>query len=112
MRSYDYSFGNPWQTIDYVYDSGVNGWGRLYSATVQTRLGDSVGQSFTYTPAGLVASKTQQNNGSTTANYTYDNEGRTFPRSTPTAALPSPTPTIPWAAPSSSPTIKPLRWTG
>jgi YD repeat-containing protein len=76
-RGYQSCWGNPYQTVNYVYDTGVNGWGRLYSATVSTYWGGGVGQSFTYTPAGLVASKSQTNfYGS--LNYTYDNEGRTL----------------------------------
>ena len=71
-RGYPPYWQIPAQQVDFAYDFGLNGWGRLYSA-----MGNGVGQWFTYTVGGLVASKAQSNfYGS--VNYTYDNEGRTL----------------------------------
>jgi RHS repeat-associated protein len=68
------------QQVNFTYDQGTNGWGRLYQASWggESCTGGAWTHTYGYTASGLVASKTQ--NGAyynLTANYTYDNEGKT-----------------------------------
>ena len=79
--------GNTYVERDYVYDTAVNGQGRLHKVVHSHGYTEEHG----YTPAGLAASKAVKwSTGSggvdnATATYTYDNEGRrsglTYPTS-------------------------------
>jgi YD repeat-containing protein len=73
-RGYQCSGCSVSSTVDFVYDSSMNAWGRLTSFTSNGPSG-SVSQWFIYTPAGLVTNKSQSGLGSVL--YSYDSEGRT-----------------------------------
>ncbi len=77
IRRYPVSGGNEdaCQRVNFTYDQGTHGWGRLYQASWggASCIGGAWTHTYEYTASGLPTSKTQ--NG-LTANYTYDNEGK------------------------------------
>jgi len=67
------------QQVNLSYDTGVNAWGRLVSATWggASCTGGAWSQSYEYNSPGDVTRKTQTGGGYTLqANYTYNNEGQ------------------------------------
>ncbi len=77
IRRYPVSGGNEdaCQQVNYTYDQGTHGWGRLYQASWggESCIGGAWTHTYEYTASGLPTSKTQND---LTANYTWDNEGK------------------------------------
>ncbi len=82
IRRYPVSGGNEdtCQRVNFTYDQGTHGWGRLYQASWggASCTGGAWTHTYEYTASGLPTSKTQAGGGygNLTANYTWDNEGR------------------------------------
>ena len=102
IRRYPVAGGNEdlCQQVNFTYDQGTNGWGRLYQASWggESCTGGAWTHTYGYTASGLVTSKTQSGaDYNLTANYTYDNEGKMVSVQYPLSTAPrSPTPTTPW----------------
>ncbi len=66
------------QRVNFTYDQGTNGWGRLYQASWGGWPGCALPwtETYTYTVAGGVTRKTLDYQVDLWADYTYDNEGR------------------------------------
>ncbi len=80
IRRYPVSGGQEdlCQRTNFVYDGGVNGWGRLTSTSWGggSCTGGAWSQSYDYTQAGLVTTQTQNGGGfNLQASYTYNDEG-------------------------------------